>query len=101
MPNMVRFVDQTAKSPDPIALWPSIVIAKETIDAEIERLADLPKPENGRRRALLVHPSNRTGSGLAPGIQVALDVLLPGERTVPFRQNSTQVNFVIRGRGHS
>ena len=41
------------------------------------------------------------GGGLAAGIQVALDVLLPGERTVPYRQNSTQVNFVIRGAGHS
>jgi gentisate 1,2-dioxygenase len=38
---------------------------------------------------------------LAPGIEVALEVLLPAERTVAFRQNSTQVNFVIRGAGHS
>jgi len=101
MQDTVRFVDQTAKSPDPLALWPSVVIPKEAIDAEIARLADLPKPANGRRRALIVHPSNLAGSGLAPGIQVALDVLLPGERTAPFRQNSTQVNFVIRGGGHA
>ncbi|MGL1659433.1 hypothetical protein ACSTH1_23305, partial [Vibrio parahaemolyticus] len=38
---------------------------------------------------------------LAPGIEVALDVLLPGEQTSPFRQNSTQVNFVIRGQGEA
>ena len=37
--------------------------------------------------------------GMAPGIQVTLDVLQPGERTVPYRQNSTQVNFVIHGEG--
>ena len=38
---------------------------------------------------------------MAPGIEVALDVLKPGERTVPYRQNSTQVNFVIQARGRS
>src|SRR5260370_634029 len=60
-----------------------------------------PRPANGRRRSIIAHPRAQSGNGLAAGIQVALDVLLPGERTVPYRQNSTQVNFVIRGRGHS
>src|SRR3546814_11882356 len=44
---------------------------------------------------------NRRSNGLAPGIEVALDVLLPGEETATFRQNSTQVNFVIRGEGET
>ncbi len=101
MPDTVRFIDRTGASPTALDLWPSIVIPKETIDAEIERLASQPRPANGRRRALIAHPRADTGNGLAPGIQVALDVLLPGERTVPYRQNSTQVNFVIRGAGHS
>jgi gentisate 1,2-dioxygenase len=96
-----RFVDRTGAAPDALALWPSVVIPKETIDAEIARLASLPRPANGRRRALIAHPRADAGNGLAPGIQVALDVLLPGERTVPYRQNSTQVNFVIQGAGHS
>jgi gentisate 1,2-dioxygenase len=95
------FVDRTGAAPQAPELWPAIVIPKEAIDAEIERLASLPRPANGRRRSLIRHPLNPHGNGLAPGIEVALDVLLPGERTVPFRQNSTQVNFVIAGAGHS
>ena len=82
-------------------LWEPLVFTKEEIDAEIERLAAISKPANGRRRSFFVHPANRKSNGLAPGIQVALDVLLPGEETVSFRQNSSQVNFVIRGTGRS
>src|SRR5260221_13253060 len=93
------FRDRTGTVPSPLDLWPPIVITKEQIDAEIERLAIAPRPANGRRRAVIVHPRNKRSDGLAPGIQVTLDVLLPGERTVPYRQNSTQVNFVIGGSG--
>ncbi len=85
MQDSVRFIDQTGRTPAGIDLWPSVVIPKETIDAEIERLANLPKPANGRRRSLITHPANKLSTGLAPGIGVALDVLLPGERTVPYR----------------
>ncbi|HUZ74389.1 MAG TPA: AraC family ligand binding domain-containing protein [Stellaceae bacterium] len=95
------FLDRTGTTPTAAPLWPAVIIPKEAIDAEIERLASLPRPANGRRRSLVVHPSNQRSHGLAPGIEVALEVLLPGERTVPYRQNSTQVNFVIRGAGHS
>src|SRR5471032_438282 len=93
------FRDRTGTVPSALDLWPPVVIAKEQIDAEIERLASSPRPANGRRRAVTVHPRNKLSDGLAPGIQVALDVLLPGERSVPYRQNSTQVNFAIRGSG--
>jgi gentisate 1,2-dioxygenase len=95
------FRDVTGTTPRPLDLWEPVVITKEEIEAEIERLINLPRPDNGRRRSLIVHPRNRLSKGLAPGIEVALDVLLPGERTVPYRQNSTQVNFVIRGKGES
>ena len=95
------FFDKTGATPRPLDLWPPVVIPKEEIDAEIERLASLPAPANGRRRSLIVHPDNKLSKGLAPGIEVALDVLKPGERTVPYRQNSTQVNFVIRGKATS
>ena len=78
------------------ALWEPFIFTKEEIDAEIERLAAIPKPANGRRRSYFVHPANRRSVGLSPGIQVSLDVLLPGEETATFRQNSSQVNFVIR-----
>jgi gentisate 1,2-dioxygenase len=93
------FRDQTGSSPKPLELWEPIVIPREEIDEEIERLASLSQPANGRRRSVFVHPRNGKSLGLAPGIEVALDVLKPGERTVPYRQNSTQVNFVIRGQG--
>ncbi|HUK61351.1 MAG TPA: AraC family ligand binding domain-containing protein [Stellaceae bacterium] len=95
------FLDRSGAQPAQSTLWPAIVIPKEAIDAEVERLAGIPRPANGRRRSLIVHPANKVTTGLAPAIEVALDVLLPGERTVPYRQNSTQVNFTIRGQGHS
>ncbi len=80
--------------------WPPVLIKRADIDREIERLADLPRPANGRRTALFVHPNAPDpGRGLTPGVQVALEVLKPGEQTVPIRHNSTQVNFCIRGRG--
>jgi gentisate 1,2-dioxygenase len=69
-------------------------------DREIDRLASLPRPANGRRQVQFVHPSaNPATPGLNPGVRVTLDVLLPGEETAPIRHNSTQVNFCIRGRG--
>lgn len=80
--------------------WPPITISKEMFDHEIERLADLARPANGRRQVMFVHPSAPDpGRGLTPGVQVTLDVLKPGEETVPIRHNSTQVNFCIRGGG--
>ncbi|BDE07401.1 hypothetical protein WPS_26770 [Vulcanimicrobium alpinum] len=96
------FVDRSgARAPD-LDLWPSIVIPKESIDAEVERLASIERPADGFRRSLIVHPrSTDPGLGLAPGIRVSLDVLLPGERTSPVRHNSTLVNFCIRGGGTS
>ncbi|BBD99864.1 gentisate 1,2-dioxygenase [Sphingobium amiense] len=95
------FIDASGALPEKDAPWDPIVITKEQIDAEVERLAALPRPENGRRRSFFQHPRNQRSIGLAPGIQVSLDVLLPGEETSTFRQNSTQVNFVIRGRGET
>ena len=71
------FLDQTGERPSTLDLWAPIVVSKEAIDAEIERLAALPRPANGRRRSLIAHPRADVGHGLTPGIQVALDVLLP------------------------
>lgn len=96
------FVDHTNQAPVPLDLWPPIVITKAMIDAEVERLAALPRPANGRREALIAHPKATVpGLGLAPGIQVKLSVLKPGEETVAFRHNATEVNFCIRGSGHT
>lgn len=97
----IEFVDVSGEAAKPLAdLWDPVVIPKEAIDAEIVRLAGLPAPANGRRRSLIVHPEHRgDGRGLAPGIQVAIEVLRPGERTAPIRHNSSQVVFCIEGAG--
>ena len=102
------FVDRTDKPITPCAPsqakpakdWPPITITRAMMDEHIERLADLPRPANGRRQVMFVHPSAPTpGRGLTPGVQVTLDVLKPGEQTTPIRHNSTQVNFCLRGTG--
>ena len=96
-----HFIDTTGQRPRANNLWPPVVISKEEIDAEVERLASLPAPADGRRESLIVHPyAGPDTPGLAAGIQVKLSVLKPGERTVPFRHNATEVNFCIRGSGH-
>jgi gentisate 1,2-dioxygenase len=97
------FIDRSgAESEDLNTYWTPIVITKEQIEAEVERLAALPAPANGRRESLIVHPSAPSNApGLAPGIEVKLQVLKPGERTIAFRHNATEVNFCIRGSGRT
>jgi gentisate 1,2-dioxygenase len=94
---------QYAKKPDdmsPAQDWPPVLITRETIDAEIERLSALPRPANGRRQVQFVHPNADPATpGLNPGVRLSMEVLLPGEETAPLRHNSTQVNFCIRGAG--
>ncbi len=97
-----RFVDTTGERPRENNLWPPIVVTKREIDAEVERLASLPPPADGRRESLIVHPLAAGDTpGFAPGIQVKLSVLKPGEKTQPFRHNATEVNFCIGGTGHT
>jgi gentisate 1,2-dioxygenase len=97
-----RFIDVTNQRPRENNLWPPVIISKEEIDAEVERLASLPAPVDGRRESLMVHPrAGEDTPGLAPGIQVKLSVLKPGEKTSAFRHNATEVNFCIRGTGHT
>jgi gentisate 1,2-dioxygenase len=80
--------------------WQPVIFRKAEIDAEIERLCAMPRPENGRRSSLFTHPrSPDAHPSLAPGIRVSLDVLLPGESTTPIRHNSTRVGFCIAGSG--
>lgn len=96
------FVDRVGWQEQAPELWPAYIVRGETIDAEIERLSAVERPPNGRRRSLIVHPrAEAPGLGLAPGIRVSLDVLLPGESTTPIRHNSSEVNFCIRGAGHA
>ena len=97
-----RFVDQSGVKAPELTRWTPVVIPKEQIEDQVKRLAGAPAPANGRRSALIAHPeSKEPGLGLAPGIRVTLDVLLPGERTQPIRHNSTQANFCIQGAGQT
>src|SRR5579864_4120620 len=95
------FVDRTGAPADQVKLIPPVVVPKEQIEAEAERLAGLPPPSNGRRVSLIVNPLTGAGNGFAPGTAVSLSVLKPGEQTKPIRHNSSQVNFCIRGGGQS
>lgn len=95
-----RFIDQSGQTLPENHFWEPVIIPREAIEAEVERLAALPVPANGRRQSLIVHPASRPSCpGLAPGIQVMLQVLKPGESTAPMRHNATEVNFCIRGKG--
>ncbi len=99
-----RFVDRVGATSPTIdeETWPPLVIPAAQIAAEVERLSEVARPQDGRRSSWIVHPrAEAPGLGLAPGIRVSLDVLLPGERTAAIRHNSSQVCFCIEGGGFS
>ena len=96
-----QFLDRTGSAAEPVRLIPPVVVPKEAIEAEVERLASLPAPANGRRISMIVNPLAGAGNALAPGTAVSLTVLKPGEATRPIRHNSSQVNFCIRGGGQT
>jgi len=96
-----QFVDRSGQPEPALRLTEAVVIPKAAIDAEVERLAGLPTPANGRRVTAIVSPDTGVGNGLTHGTAVSICVLRPGERTQPIRHNSAQVNFCIRGAGHS
>ena len=99
--NGFYFADRTGVVETKLDLIPAVTIPKEAIDEEVERLASLPAPSNGRRVSRIANPLTGTGESLAPGIDVSISVLKPGERTTPIRHNSSQVNFCIRGGGEA
>ena len=95
-----KFVDHTGAVSESPRLIPPVVIKKKDIDAEIDRLANLPPPANGRRESRVAHPQTGIGEGLAYSIAVSICVLKPGESTRPVRHNASLVDFCIRGAGH-
>ena len=96
-----KFVDRTDVKSETLRLITPVVIKKKDIDAEIERLANLPAPANGRRESIVAHPLTGLGDGLAYTIAVVICVLKPGESTRPFRHNAALVDFCIGGAGHT
>lgn len=94
------FVDVSGAAPRQQNMWRSIVIAKEDIDREIERLGDEARPANGRRASMIAHPeATQPGLGLAPGIDVTINVVNPGESTLNLRKNSNMLEICISGDG--
>jgi gentisate 1,2-dioxygenase len=95
-----HFADVSGQPLEQPVPWRPLKVAGEEIDAEIARLAEQPKPADGRRAALIVHPeSTAPGLGFSPAIDVTIEVLLPGESTSPVRRNSGQVTIGIQGGG--
>jgi gentisate 1,2-dioxygenase len=94
-----NFLDRTGASHVAPKMNPAVLIPRAALDAEIDRLASLPAPANGRRVSHIVNPAMGAGDGLAPATRVSLCVLKPGERTKPIRHNSSNVDFCIRGGG--
>ena len=100
MEQQARFENAMGELPQTSEVWPSVIISKEQMDREIERLADEPVPENGRRKTAIVHPmADAIGPGLAPGIDACIEVLKPGETVRVSRSNANGVGTCIRGEG--
>src|SRR6266849_102518 len=101
MEQAIRFIDRSGMASVELNLIPAALIKKAQIDSEIDRLASLPVPANGRRVSLIANPETGVGNGLTYSTAVSLCVLKPGEQTKPIRHNSSLVDFCIHGGGHS
>src|SRR6516225_8500634 len=100
MDNGITLVDLSNRPAREQDFWPTVVLRKARIEAEIERLGSIDRPANGQRIAAVNHPMN-TGPvpAFAPGIDVQIIVLKPGEKSSPGLRNSSRVDMCIRGRG--
>lgn len=100
MEQTVSLIDVSGAPPRTQALWPTVVLPKAAIEREIERLASIDRPADGRRAAAVNHPMN-TGPvpAYAPGIDVHIQVLKPGEETQPVIRSSALVDMCISGNG--
>lgn len=102
LPVNARFVDESDRPSSRTEPWPALLVRREEIEAHAQRLADLAWPAGGRRRSLIVHPDSPEDTlGFTPGIRVALEVLLPGERSDTVQELGGVVGFCIRGQGES
>ncbi len=94
------FRDVSGLAPQPRELWEPLVVPRRDIEAEIARLLDIATPENGRRAAKVVHPrATAPGFGFAPGTDVTINVLKPGERTWKCRTNCNHIEITLSGGG--
>src|SRR5579883_3312291 len=101
-PESAVFVDELQTAPPRTEPWPALLVRREELAAQAERLAELPWPEGGRRRTLIVHPlSPPDAPGFTPGVRVALEALRPGERSSVARHLGGVIGFSIAGRGQA
>jgi gentisate 1,2-dioxygenase len=98
--SQARFADAALSRTPQNDIWEPVIISGAQIQQEADRLAALKIDDPIDRQSRIVHPhADSRGLGLAPGIEVRLSVLKPGERARPFRHNATDVGFAIAGRG--
>ena len=101
-PVSARFIDDLETPQNRVVPWPALLVRRAEIEAQVERLAALPWPVGGRRRVLISHPdAPGDAPGFTPSIRVALEVLLPGERSTPLAELGGVVGFCIRGSGQA
>jgi len=93
------FADCSGQPPSPPDIWPPLLVTREQIEAEIRRLAAQPRPANGVRASRIVHPRATGPMGLTPGTDVLIQVLCPGEQTVPMRTNANRLELCLQGSG--
>jgi gentisate 1,2-dioxygenase len=97
-----RFVAADPSQSTANDIWEPVVIGAKQIAHEVERLLSLRVADPVERQVRIVHPKScARGMGLAPGIEVRLSVLRPGEQTRPYRHNATEVGFCIEGEGRA
>jgi gentisate 1,2-dioxygenase len=77
--------------------WEPVALRRAEIDRAVDDLLARPRHDTDLRRVLLVHPRAGHGTGLAPGIEVSIEVLAPGEDARPPRRNSSALSLQIRG----
>ena len=97
-----KFLAADPSRPSANEMWEPVIINGQQIAEEAERLLSLDVADPIERQVRIVHPmACARGQGLAPGIEVRLSALKPGERTRPYRHNATEVGFCIGGGGHA
>ncbi|MFG1923130.1 cupin domain-containing protein [Cryptosporangium sp. NPDC048952] len=94
-----QIVDASGEGPVRPTPWAPLRVTAAEIRAAIDQISAGPAPVDGRRAALLVHPESTSGRSFAPGVEVAVEVLLPGESTTPLRRNSSLVQIGVAGAG--
>src|SRR5206468_7365495 len=77
--------------------WEPVALRRADITRAVDQLLDSERGDAGLRRFVAVHPRAGNGIGLAPGIEVAVEVLAPGEQAHLPRRNSSGLSVQLRG----